>query len=120
MKSYPIILLLVGLLSCNLFVEESPPSEEQLSERTITAADLSETLVSSAGVRISRFIEDDRDKTAHFEAFVFNFDADGSVLANSGSQEINGTYRFLRDDGKLELSMTFPSNSKLVPIALSA
>jgi len=113
MRQFPVIIFLVGLLSCDLMGVDSSSPDEPLSEGTITTSELTETLVASTTVRITRFIEDGRDETSRFEGFEFNFTTDGTVLASSASQEISGTYRVFRDDGKTELGMTFPSNSAL-------
>jgi hypothetical protein len=113
MRQFPVIIFLFGLLSCDLMGVDSSSPDEQLSKETITVSELTETLVASTTVRITRFIEDGRDETSRFEGFEFKFTADGTVLASSASQEISGTYRVFRDDGKTELAMTFPSNSAL-------
>lgn len=113
MKQFPVLIFIVGLFSCDLIGVDSSSPDEQLSQGTMTVSELTETLVASTAVKITRFIEDGRDKTSRFEEFVFNFNADGTVVATSESQVISGTYRVFHDDGKTELRMTFPANSIL-------
>lgn len=62
---------------------------------------------------MNEFIEGGKNKTASVSQFIFTFKTDGSVDANDGANIIAGTYLTLRDDGKTELKMNFPMNSRL-------
>lgn len=69
---------------------------------------------SSNGFRIILFIEDGTNKTGLMSPYRFVFNADGTVVATSNSnQTINGTYMVYLDDNKIELMMNFPLNSPL-------
>jgi hypothetical protein len=69
---------------------------------------VSEFLLSEDGLIISLLTDDQDDETYYFESYVFFFEPDGSVLASSATQTVNGTYRVFRDDGRTELRMNFP------------
>lgn len=107
MKRLPLFLFFLGLFSCNLDGNGNSDTSD------ISAAQLTDDLTLSSGLRIVQFIEDGDDETSDVDDFLFVFASDRTVTATRGSQVISGTYRVFRDDGETELAMVFPSNSVL-------
>lgn len=108
------MLLLVGLMfSCGLTPSEPIRPEETLTTKCSSLSGLEETLRNFNERKITSFIEDGKDETFKFTSFTFNFQSNGQLVATSEGQTFNGTYRVFCDDGKLELSMSFPANSPL-------
>lgn len=107
MKRLLLFVLSISLFSCELDDNGNPNSSE------LSAAQLTEELTLSSGLRLVQFIEDGEDYTSEFSGFVFRFEPNGTVTASRGSQSITGTYRVFRDDGETELEMTFSPTSFL-------
>ena len=66
-------------------------------------------LIHSEGLFIQEMIEDRENKTRYFQSYRFIFNADGSVSAVSPGNTVNGAYRVFKDDGRVELEMSFPN-----------
>ncbi|MFC3879710.1 hypothetical protein ACFOSV_05965 [Algoriphagus namhaensis] len=68
--------------------------------------------------RISLFIEDGKDETSDYSGITFNFLPAGKIEAFNGGQLMEeGTWKTLRDDGKLEFWITFTQNEILEEIS---
>ncbi|UJP66577.1 hypothetical protein [Mongoliitalea daihaiensis] len=110
MKRIAVIYLMSILFAaCSLSEDSNPVAESEIN----SSIELRDLLISAGNVRIIRFIEDGRDKTALFSTYRFSFNTDGTVVASLNGNSIQGTYRVFRDDGRLELEMDFPDNSPL-------
>ena len=105
-KLIVLIVILFAFVACE--------DDENLDRNTATSEDLTLSMTSADGLRISEFREDGRDKTSSYSIFLFLFREDGTVTAEEGGQSINGTYSVFRDDGRLELEMAFPSSSGIL------
>jgi hypothetical protein len=110
-RSFFALSLLIALTSCQ---QEENNAEENLAATLISASSQTTNALSNPnGLRISEFIEEGVDKTALFSPYLFVFNSDGSVLATSNDNSINGSYIVFSDDGNTELSMTFPLDGPL-------
>lgn len=68
--------------------------------------------------RVTLFIEDGEDETSDYTGITLNFLPAGKIEAFNGSQLLEeGTWRTLRDDGKLEFWITFTQNEILEEIS---
>lgn len=70
---------------------------------------IEEFLTSKNSWRITEFIEDGEDETSDFQGYVFSFETNGNVLVTGNGTNLTGTYKVFKDDGKVELGMTFPA-----------
>jgi hypothetical protein len=64
-------------------------------------------LIEESQWRVAQFIEDGENETDDFQGYLFSFDKNGEVVAAGNGNNIVGTYKVFKDDGKVELSMTF-------------
>ncbi len=104
MVKYFLAFLIIFLIACenqddeitNPYINRNENTEEVLL-----------FLQDANGFRITTFVEDDSDKTNDFNGYLFTFESNGLVSAKKEQNIINGTYRVFRDDGLIELSMTF-------------
>ena len=61
--------------------------------------------------KISKFIEDDEDKTLQFTSFVFDFNNDGTVTAQNDLFSENGSWSYDNDRNDPELDIRFNDGS---------
>lgn len=66
-------------------------------------------LSNTGGLLIYEFIEDRENKTPYFRNYSFIFNGNGNVQAFGPNSQVNGTYRVWKDDGRIELAMSFPN-----------
>lgn len=60
--------------------------------------------------KVTKFMEDGRDQTGHFNGYVFQFNTDGSVTASKGSSVVKGTWSTGADNSKSKFVMNFQSS----------
>jgi len=84
-KSFLILVmgLTLGLTSCS--------SDENNPDNTATQTEI-ESNVTSNSWRITSFIDSGVDETNHFTGYVFIFNSNGTLNANNGTNDYNGTW----------------------------
>ena len=107
MNRLPLVILLLGLFSCDLDGNSSSSTSD------IGAEQLRNDLNITSGLRIVQYIDDGADETDDFDDFLFHFSTDGRVTATRGNDVVEGSYRVFRDDGQTELELDFPPTSIL-------
>lgn len=98
-----LLLLLVFSSAC----ENSNSAASSMSE----ADTVSDFLLHSSGLRITLLTDDAEDETYYFDSYVFNFSGSGTVSAANTDRTVEGTYAVFRDDGRVELRMSFPNTA---------
>ncbi|MGN6490853.1 MAG: hypothetical protein ACTHLE_02575 [Agriterribacter sp.] len=66
--------------------------------------------ITSGNWRITQFMEDNVDETAHFSGYIFSFDQSGNATAVRESNTINGHWSAGNDDSKDKLNLDFGSS----------
>jgi hypothetical protein len=121
MKPFFLALIALSLIACEQEDDnDSSPSNgssnstnttssSSNSNSNTTAGAIRDNLLNDDGWIISLFTEEGKDETQYFTAYTFNFHSNGNVMARSANDSINGSYSVSTDDGKIELSMSFPN-----------
>ncbi|MEZ4987082.1 MAG: hypothetical protein R2795_18920 [Saprospiraceae bacterium] len=91
----------IAILACDQDDDVSPNSNDPQAVSSVLASD-NEWI-------ITLFTDDGENETYYFESYRFNFDLDGSVVATGNNDIVTGTYSVFRDDGRVELKMSFPN-----------
>jgi hypothetical protein len=98
-KPFFLLLLSVLLVACD---------EEDPIVPTIDTPDaVTELVLNGNGLIITLLTDDADNQTDEFDGFLFVFNEDGTVVAASPDDTVNGTYSISRDDGRIELEMNF-------------
>lgn len=63
--------------------------------------------ITSGNWRITQFMEDNVDETAHFAGYAFTFGQSGNVTAVQGGNIVNGQWSAGNDDSKDKLNLDF-------------
>lgn len=98
------------LFGCEKEEDNQAFFSETSDQQAMSLSSITDFLVASEGLGLSRFTDDGTDETADFADYIFHFQLDGQITATKGQQSILGTYRLFRDDAKLELALSFPSS----------
>jgi|SRR5690606_7695882 len=61
--------------------------------------------------KVTFFQEDNSNQTSHFNGYVFDFGADGSVVATNGTITKTGLWNNGGDDSSNKLNIQFPDNN---------
>lgn len=97
----------VSLILNSCSSDESDPSSINLQ------ADVDEisTLAESGSWSISRFIDSGNDDTSNFDGYLFAFNADGSLFADSQNDNVNGTWSISLEENNNDFVITDDCNS---------
>lgn len=99
---YVLLFCSILFLACN--------QDDDADATSVDPQSVSSFLMEDNGFIIRLLIDDGDDETADFSSYVFNFNADGSVVASDDNNMITGSYSVIRDDGRVELEMSFTTN----------
>ncbi|MGN6438657.1 MAG: hypothetical protein ACTHMM_19095 [Agriterribacter sp.] len=66
--------------------------------------------ITAGNWRITQFMEDNVDETAHFSGYTFSFNQSGNVTAVRESNTVSGHWSAGNDDSKDKLNLDFGSN----------
>lgn len=83
-----------------LFISCSSDNSDDVNSANIMA-DIQEIsdLVSNGTWTITNFVDSGSDETANFTGYGFSFNSDGNLVADNGSNTINGTWSVTDDSG---------------------
>ncbi len=90
-------------ISCSKDEERMNGTDNSVAIRELNS------LVMNGSWTIMEFMDSGSDETVHFSGFTFTFNADGSLVADNGSETINGSWSITDDD--LDDSSDDDSNS---------
>lgn len=68
------------------------------------------TTITSGNWRITQFLEDNVDETAHFSGYMFTFNPAGTATAVKSGNTVNGYWSAGNDDSKVKLNLEFGNN----------
>ncbi|MGB5237016.1 MAG: hypothetical protein WBN59_05225 [Flavobacteriaceae bacterium] len=92
-KYYWIVISLLALTSCT-----SDDSNSDMSANLDAQVQEVENLMTTGGWSIMSYIDSGVDETDDFAGYTFTFNADGSLLADNGSNQIEGSWSVTGDD----------------------
>lgn len=101
-RFFSMLLLSVVIVACN--------EDENISPTGNDVDSVSEFLTSDNGLRITLLMDDEDNETYLFDSYLFVFNSDETVRATDANETVNGTYSVFRDDGRIELRMSFLNN----------
>ena len=83
-----------------LFISCSSDNSDDVNA-TNSMADIQEIsdLVSNGTWTITNFVDSGSDETANFTGYGFSFNSDGNLVADNGSNTVNGTWSVTDDSG---------------------
>lgn len=83
-----------------LFISCSSDNSDDVNAANIMA-DIQEIsdLVSNGTWTITNFVDSGSDETANFTGYGFSFNSDGNLVADNGSNTVNGTWSVTDDSG---------------------
>ncbi|MGB5226617.1 MAG: hypothetical protein WBN55_00035 [Eudoraea sp.] len=83
-----------------LFISCSSDNSDDVNSANIMA-DIQEIsdLVSNGTWTITNFVDSGSDETANFTGYGFSFNSDGNLVADNGSNTVNGTWSVTDDSG---------------------
>lgn len=113
LKQLALVLIMPFILSsCEKEEELNNPDNASFPGLTnsMDASAVAELLTIGNGLRITRLTDEEEDETYLFDSYLFVFNTDGTVSATDAGKTVNGSYAVFRDDGKIELSMSFPND----------
>jgi hypothetical protein len=61
--------------------------------------------------QVTKFVDDEKDETDHFNGYVFQFNSDGTVTATRGSNVIKGKWSTTSDGSKTKLNLDFGASA---------
>lgn len=95
-----LLLLSIALVACD---------KQDITSSTGDNVDsVAEFLLHDKGLKITLLTDDEDNETSYFDSYIFVFRADGTVAATNTAATITGNYSVFRDDGRIELRMSFP------------
>ncbi|MCG9971686.1 hypothetical protein [Christiangramia crocea] len=118
MRNFKITLILVTL---SLFLA----CDNDKDDITLSAAEAAQLnyIVQQGEWRISSYSSNGSDNTANYSDYLFLFEDDNNLLANSSSESINGTWRISNDSGSevdsykdVDFNIFFSSTGKLAEL----
>ncbi|MGB5691390.1 MAG: hypothetical protein WBM43_02165 [Flavobacteriaceae bacterium] len=92
-KYYWIVISLLALTSCT-----SDDSSADTTANLDAQVQEVENLMTTGGWSIMSYIDSGVDETDDFAGYTFTFNADGSLLADNGSNQIEGSWSVTGDD----------------------
>ncbi|TXB68837.1 hypothetical protein [Phaeodactylibacter luteus] len=100
-----------------LFVFASACEDSNSAASSMSGTDtVSEFLLHSNGLAITLLTDDAEDETYYFDSYTFNFSDSGTVSAANADRTVEGTYAVFRDDGRVELRMSFPNTANFAEL----
>ena len=86
-----------------LFISCSSDNSDDVNAANIMA-DIQEIsdLVSTGTWTITNFVDSGSDETANFTGYGFSFNSDGNLVADNGSNTVNGTWSVTDDSGSVD------------------
>lgn len=89
-----------------LFISCSSDNSDDVNA-TNSMADIQEIsdLVSNGTWTITNFVDSGSDETANFTGYGFSFNSDGNLVADNGSNTVNGTWSVTDDSGSDDSSI---------------
>jgi len=84
------MLMLAVMASCNNGNDPNPTSQAKINE--------AKTIALAGQWTISYFWDTDKDETASFSGFIFEFSSDGSITATKGTTIVSGQWSVTDED----------------------
>lgn len=75
-------------------------------------SNISQTLTSAGGWKVSYYFDKDKDETNDFSGFIFRFNADGSLESTRNGATTTGTWAITSNDGTQRLVISSGSGAK--------
>lgn len=101
-RFFSVLLLSVLMVACS--------EDENISPTSNDVDSVSEFLINDNGLRIKLLTDGTDNETYLFDSYLFVFNSDETVTATDANETVNGTYSVFRDDGRIELKMSFPND----------
>ncbi len=73
--------------------------------------DNTKEIINEGEWKVTYFEDNGENETYYFDGYVFTFNDNGTVVAVNGSQSVSGSWSVKKDDGHVELDLTFPATA---------
>ncbi len=87
---------IVMVISCALILVAC--SKDDSNNPNNSSANQTANIAQSGAWEITYFYDTDKDETANFSGYTFNFNEDGSLVATKGTTTVNGSWSVQNDD----------------------
>ena len=92
LKTIPVAILVAGIGLCH---HSCSDNNELIVDQVPSQV---ESQIESKNWIITEFNDSGKDETAHFTGYIFTFEKDGKIIANNGSNRIEGTWQITDDN----------------------
>lgn len=117
MKKNKVILLsaALGLIlgACSKDSNDDP-NAENLARLQASIDEITGNVTAAGDWSVTNFVDSGQNKTADFTGYGFSFNADGSLVANNGSNTVSGTWSITIDDDSSDDAMDDSSNDGIL------